>query len=278
MRDWIARRGRFWLAPAVGCTGIALLAVTEITDPGPEALVALLGVALGLVASLLQWRLSAGVAAQERALLAESEAARERLALLVSAGEVLADALNYVRTLADVCTLVVPELGDWVAVDVLDADGRLQRAAVAHTDPDKAPLARELGRRYPPDPRTHSPLAQALRTGRPVLLAEVHEATIAAATQDADHAALLRALGCRSAIVAPLVSRGRALGTLTLVLGDGPRRFTPEDADFAGELARRLAVAVDHAHLYFEAAAALERAGAPAMPLWPAGAPLSAVD
>lgn len=44
----------------------------------------------------------------------------------------------------DVARLMVPTLADWFTIDVLGADGTIERMAVAHVDPAKITLAHEL--------------------------------------------------------------------------------------------------------------------------------------
>ena len=81
-----------------------------------------------------------------------TEAARSRAAFIADATALLSRSLDYEKTLAAVAKLAVPEVADWCAVDLVDPDGLLQRVAVAHADPAKVELARDLHRRYPPDP------------------------------------------------------------------------------------------------------------------------------
>src|SRR4029079_17093647 len=56
----------------------------------------------------------------------------------------------------------------------------------------------------------------------------------------------------RTAMVTPLVARGRTLGAITLVRhGPGERpSFTEHDLQIAQELGRRAGVAIDNARLY----------------------------
>ena len=49
---------------------------------------------------------------------------------------------------------------------VVEADGSLSEVAVAHADPAKLTLARELQERYPPDPDAPTGVAAVIRTGR----------------------------------------------------------------------------------------------------------------
>ena len=70
---------------------------------------------------------------------------------LAEASRVLAASLDYERTLSTVARLAVPEVADWCAVDLAVGDD-VERVAVAHVDPARVALARELERRYPADP------------------------------------------------------------------------------------------------------------------------------
>src|SRR5262249_32125317 len=54
----------------------------------------------------------------------------------------------------------------------------------------------------------------------------------------------------------PLVARGRALGTISLVAAESPRQYSEADLPFFEDLAQRAALAVDNALLYREAQAA----------------------
>ena len=66
--------------------------------------------------------------------------------LLAQAGMVLAGPLDFETRLSHVAQLAVPDLADWCAVDMLDADGTLRRLTVVHIDPAKVALAHELYR------------------------------------------------------------------------------------------------------------------------------------
>ena len=78
--------------------------------------------------------------------------ASDQQRFLVQASQVLGTSLDFARTLSDVARLVVPQLSDWCAVDLLNEEGRIERPAVAHVDPEKVELAWELWRRVPPRP------------------------------------------------------------------------------------------------------------------------------
>jgi signal transduction histidine kinase/ActR/RegA family two-component response regulator len=182
-----------------------------------------------------------------------------RLAFLAEAGNLLASSLDYQTTLATVALLAVPTLADWCAVDLVEADGRLERVTVMHTDPAKVELARELARRYPPDPNRPHGVPEVIRTGRAELHPEVSDDLLRERVPDEELRRILRQLGLRSAMIVPLLARGRALGALTLVAAESGRRYEADDLALAQDLANRCAVAVDNARLYGAAQAAEQR-------------------
>jgi signal transduction histidine kinase len=192
------------------------------------------------------------LAEQERAQ-AEREALLRRLSFLAQAGVTLATSLDYQETLEHLLQLTVPSLADWCAVDILQPDGSVRRRAVVHVDARRTALAREMERRYPLDLQSDTGVAQVLRTGQPLLSEDVPESCLVETSRDAEHLRFLRELGMRSALLLPLVARGRVLGCLSLVYAESGRRYAETDVRFAEDLARRAALALDAASLYREA-------------------------
>jgi GAF domain-containing protein len=179
-------------------------------------------------------------------------AASARLAFLAEASVELATTLDYTQTLSRIAELAVPVLADWCAVTTVE-DGTLESLAVAHVDPAKVALARELQRRYPPDPETAASY-RVLRTRQTEILNGITDAMIEAGAVDDEHRRLLRELGAmRAVMVVPMLARGRTLGVLTLVSSAEDRDFGPEDVSLAEDLARRAAVAIDNARLFRDA-------------------------
>jgi PAS domain S-box-containing protein len=160
--------------------------------------------------------------------------------LLVTANEHVA-----LQRLADAS---VGELADWAIVDVIEIDGvSARRAAMAHVDPAKLAVMRELAAKYPPDPRRPTLGRDALATGRASLYPDVSDAMMAAIAHDAEQARLAREMGFRSAIAVPLQTRRGPFGIAAF--GSGSRVFTADDVNIAEELGRRAALAVENARL-----------------------------
>jgi PAS domain S-box-containing protein len=181
-------------------------------------------------------------------LRAAAQADERRAAFLAEAGEILGSSLGYEQTLRGVAEAAVPAFADWCGVDVLSARGELQRLAVKHTDPEKVRFALEIAAKYPPLEGDTQQVA--LATGQAMMLAEIPERLIDVGARDAEHARLIRELGLRSYIVAPLCSHGRVLGALTFATAESGRRYTAADFELAKELARRAATAVENAQLH----------------------------
>ncbi len=172
---------------------------------------------------------------------------------LAEAGPLMAASIEgYEETLAGVARLLVPQIADWCSIDMLEPDGSIRQLAVAHVDPEKVELGEELRRRYPPDPAAATGLPRVLRTGQPEMLAEIPESPPEQSALDPEFLEIVERLGLRSAMVVPMIARGRTLGAITLVTAESGRRYDDSDLVFAQEVARRAALAVDNARLLQE--------------------------
>jgi serine phosphatase RsbU (regulator of sigma subunit) len=184
----------------------------------------------------------------------EAKEAELRQRFLAQAGETLASSLDYGETLQGVARLAVPGLADWCAVDVVDASGRLDQVAIAHVDPDKVAFALEYRRRHPPDPSDDGGLYEVLRSGRAQLYSQIPDALLEESIDDRKQLEEIRAIGMRSLMMVPMAVAGRTIGAVTLVSAESGRAFDEDDLDFATDLARRAATAVENARLYTERA------------------------
>lgn len=174
-----------------------------------------------------------------------------RREFLTEATPALASSLDVRKTLASLARSAVPTLADWCAIDMIGDDpSKSQQIAVAHVDPAKVRMAEELGTRYPPVPNAKTGVPNVLRTGKPELYAEIPEELLIEGAVDAEHLRIIRALHLRSAMIVPLIARGRILGAITFIFAESDRRYTPDDLQFAEDFARRAAIAVDNARLY----------------------------
>lgn len=178
--------------------------------------------------------------------------------LLSEASRVLSSTLDYEKTLETVARLAVGDLADWCTVDLVQADGTVRQAIVAHVDEKKIKWAKELNKRYPPDYAAPTGVGQVVRTGQPQVYPEISDDMLVAAGRDEEHLAIMRELQMKSALIVPMIARGRTLGALTLVSTQKGRRYDDADLTLAMEIATRAAIAIDNAQLYRSALAASE--------------------
>ncbi|HXC45565.1 MAG TPA: SpoIIE family protein phosphatase [Solirubrobacteraceae bacterium] len=172
--------------------------------------------------------------------------------VLIDAGAVLASSLELSTTMGQVARLTVPRLADLCVIDMRDEDGSIRDVAVACEQGQLGRELEEMRAAYPLDPDGEHPVARVLRSGQPVLLAEMNSALLSSFAQGSKHAEFMIDHGYRSAVVAPLLARERTLGALSVLrLGSGPP-YDEDDLQLVCELARRAALAIDNARLYSE--------------------------
>jgi PAS domain S-box-containing protein len=183
-----------------------------------------------------------------------------RRTFLARAGEALMTSVDYREALATVAQLAVPRLADWCAVDIMETGATAaEQLAVAHVDPGKVAYARELGKRYPPDPNATNGVPQVIRSGRSELYPYIPREMLEGAAVDAEHLLMIRELQLRSAMIVPLTGKGRVFGALTFVYAESGRQYTEDDLAFAEELARRAAIVIERKRLEDERLVLLDR-------------------
>jgi PAS domain S-box-containing protein len=204
-------------------------------------------------------RLEQAVVERERAY-ATAESANRRLALLADASAALAQSLEPRQVLQQLADVVLPELGEWIAVALapdsagpligreLVADDRLAHVVhVVHADPVKQPFLEQLLSALPITLDDPAGSGAVMRTGRAEWLGEVPDAVLQHfGADDPDLLAGLRSISPGSALTAPLISRGRVLGAVTVA---EPASGSVDRA-LVVDLVARAAVALDNALAY----------------------------
>jgi len=175
---------------------------------------------------------------------------------LARAGEALTATADYHQSLVTMVQLAVPRLADWCALHILEpGDAAPLQIAVAHVDPAKAALGREIGQRYPTDPSSAQGVPNVIRTGRSELYPRLAPELVEARAVDEDHRRILREVGLRSAMIVPLRGRDRTFGALTFAYAESARTYGEDDLLFAEELAHRAALVIERRKLEDERAA-----------------------
>ncbi len=185
--------------------------------------------------------------------VSEKRREEQRRRFITEAATILSSSLDYVPTLTKLARLAVPTLADWCAVDMVGSGNVIERLAVAHVDPEKVQWAKEIAKRYPPDPTSLHGVHEVIRSGKSVLIQEIPDAFLANVAVDEEHLRLIRLLGVTSYMVVPLRCRGVTLGAIAFVSSESNRRFSTEDLAFAEDLANVAAFAIENARLYHNA-------------------------
>lgn len=182
--------------------------------------------------------------------ITERKRLEEQVRLLSDAGALLAESLDEAQTLDRLVRMVVATAADACAIDVLTADGSLQRIAAACADPAREALVRDLWLRYPPDKCQSNPVLEAVRSGQVQVISTAEPTTVG---QDGALQRVMNELGLGACVIAPLAARGQLRGAMALGVVDGAI-----DPILAKELARRVALAIDNAVLYRDLQQALQ--------------------
>jgi PAS domain S-box-containing protein len=187
---------------------------------------------------------------EQRAARAAADHSRRRASFLAEAGSVMSASLDYHDTLKAVAQLAVPAVADWCAVDMVDGRGGLERLAVAHVDPEKVALARQLQERYPADPGAPGGIHHVIRTGKASFMTRIPPARLEAVARDDEHRRIIRELNLHSYMCVPLMAQDKAFGAITFVSAESGREYSEDDVRFAQDLAVRASLAVENSRAY----------------------------
>nr|WP_240896909.1 SpoIIE family protein phosphatase [Kineococcus vitellinus] len=179
----------------------------------------------------------------------DAERTAERLQLLGSVSADLSGTLDTQEAVARLAQRLVPTLGDWCIVTLVEDDGVLRDIGDWHVDAALRPVLRRYRevRMSCLDPA--APLHRALRDSRPVVVGDRSTERLAAMLAEPARG-LLRRLAPESALMLPLRARGRTVGLVTVFRGAGSADFGEEDVLTAVQVAERAALALDNARLY----------------------------
>ena len=166
----------------------------------------------------------------------------------------LASSLDYMAKVRGLTRLLIPYLADYCLFYDMESSGQYHQIAVAHRNPAKEPLLRELAEHYHVDPSNpHSIVARVLQTQTAMMVPEASEAQVYTITQDPWLLATHQALRTTSYLLVPVLARDQVQGVLFLAMAESQRRYQVADLTLAEELGRRAAVALDNARLYQQA-------------------------
>jgi PAS domain S-box-containing protein len=178
--------------------------------------------------------------------------AESRLRFMSEVTRILGESLDYHSTLPRVARLAVPEVADWVAVDLVDkGKSGAFRLAATRIDASQFDAVHTAGAKCSVNGSSWRGLTNVLTTG----LAELHEripqsALCESTSRGEAIAGAVDALEFRSLMIVPMVARGEILGAITFASLGSERVYGNADLAFVEQLCGRCAMAIDYTRLH----------------------------
>jgi signal transduction histidine kinase len=151
-------------------------------------------------------------------------------------------------------------LADCCVIDLIDAQGAIQRAGAACSQHATEAIYALLDARNYRGRGEGGPVAQAVRSHKPVVVERMSREWMDSVDVDPERAAVLERLGVRSLFVVPLLAFDEPLGTASFMLTDPARTLVLGDVHLAQEVASRIALGLRNRMLFAEAESAREQA------------------
>lgn len=168
--------------------------------------------------------------------------------------------LDTQKALDQIVKFIVPEYADWFTIDILKGD-KFELAKLAHADPDKIIWAKKYREQNPVDLKdeTYGSMGYILKTKEAVLFSDITDEMIAASAKNAAELEILKNLTLKSAMVAPMITKGEIIGVISFLSSNSFNRYDEADLNFAKDFSNRIALTLENSRLYEEAKKDIER-------------------
>jgi len=165
--------------------------------------------------------------------------------VLADLGHVLSSTLDYESTLTNIVRLAARELGELIALYIVER-GDVRRVRAASRHPTDSPWFAEVPSENERIVGPEHPARQVIVSGKPVLM-EISPEVLQTLAIDPDHRRALESAHIRSAMGIPLCIADECLGALII---QSSRVYGPEDLRLAQEVGNRTALFVKNARLH----------------------------
>jgi len=189
-------------------------------------------------------------------LFRKAQLAQKESAQLAEITGLLAECFDSADILQRLAHSAVEGFSDYCIVHRFDIDGRLVRAAGAHTRPELSAVVDALLEQEV-EPEGQDYIRSIIESGTPHLTTEGGQ--LASRMREGRYRDMILKLAPSSWIIAPLVARENRFGAIILVRSEKTPPYTQSDVRFVEELARRAAIAIDNERLYRESQEARRR-------------------
>jgi PAS domain S-box-containing protein len=191
---------------------------------------------------------------QEQAARVEAEKTADQLRFLAEASAALNETLDMKAMLESFAKCVINNFSDWCEI-VLLSEGELRIAdvIVAHRDPLKVKWAQQFRETQAIDWEQLTGVASVIRSGQPTLMSRIDEEFVEKLNLNKERREAISRFAVCSAIIVPLLSYGRVMGTLSITAAESKRNYSELDLSLVQDLARRVSFAIENSRLFKKA-------------------------
>jgi signal transduction histidine kinase len=168
------------------------------------------------------------------------------LADVNSSLDAAAETDNITKPLEEIARMVLPRLGEWCCVQLVNEHGQLSQAAEVHIDPAKDRLLSGLLRG---SAHTTKRIPAQLSSGSSVVVASLSADTPRISGLSTRQVQVLRTFGLQRALIVPMYIHGQTLGMLSFGTSNSTITYAGADLDLAETVARRCAAWLEYNHL-----------------------------
>ncbi len=180
----------------------------------------------------------------------------DKIKFLSEASKILSSSLDYKATIAVVANLVVNNLSDFCLVDVIEGEN-MKRLAVGVSDGKHEGIVQKFFG-FTPDPENKKAIYEAAKLGKPIIIRKATKQWLSTVSKIPEEKEIVSKLNLKSFIFAPLKSRGKIVGVMTLASNKDKFYYKQGDSIFIEELAGRIGLAIDNARLFSQTQEALK--------------------
>lgn len=186
---------------------------------------------------------------QEEAARRERNLIRERENFVAHAISTLSQTIDYGETITGIVKTVVPSMGDWAILSLINEDGEIHRTAGVHRDEALQALLDEFMRDYPLTENDEE-IRRAYKTGIPTIQKTHSDEELMALPGPRRKTELYIAMGTNSWVIIPVRTRDGILGTLSISRDKTREAFDELDFALAQEIGRRVGTILDNTKLF----------------------------
>ncbi len=163
----------------------------------------------------------------------------------------LVSPLDSGEMLSEIARLAVPALADICSIGLFDETTETVRVETAGADEREAPQVRTIHlRQWRAAPESDDTVSDVIARGDAVFVPEFSASWIAACAPDEAQRQAGVAVGARSLICVPLLSRGQSVGMATFATTRSGRPYSAQDLTLVREVAARLSIAIENVRLF----------------------------